>query len=187
MDPAKRLSDTLARLVPLLSQVGIRYHCTGGVVSFLYGEPRFTQDIDIVLAIPDSEQLSALVNAVQPDFFVDEVAVREAIRQRRMFQLLDRITFFKVDLHVGEDVPGELERTVAAELLPGLTVPVVSKEDAILSKLLWATRGSDKSRRDIVSMLRRPGPLQVARLDQFAVSLGVAGLLDELRREASQG
>jgi hypothetical protein len=44
--------------------------------------------------------------------------------------------------HVGEDIAGELDRSRVARLFPGLDVRIVSKEDAILSKLLWAHSGS---------------------------------------------
>jgi len=64
----------------------------------------------------------------------------------------------KADFHVGESVPGELERSREATLFEGLTVRLVSKEDAIISKLLWLQRGSAKSRNDVLGMLLDPAP-----------------------------
>ena len=43
---------TLTRLVGVLNRVGVRFHLTGGVTAVAYGEPRMTQDLDLVI---DSE------------------------------------------------------------------------------------------------------------------------------------
>jgi len=93
-------------------------------------------------------------------------------------------TFFKVDFHVGEAIPGELTRTRQQEIAPGVTVPLVNKEDAILSKLLWIRQGSGKSRQDVLSMLRRRSPLDQEYLRMQAERLGVAELLTEMREQA---
>ena len=58
--------------------------------------------------------------------------------------------------------PGELNRTSLCEISPGLTAPLVSKEDAILSKLLWIQQGSGKSRHDVIEMLKRDEDLDRA-------------------------
>jgi len=89
----------------------------------------------------------------------------------------------KIDFHVGEAIPGELDRSISREFFPGISIPFVSKEDAILSKLLWIKKGSHKSRQDVAIMLRTPTPLDREALEQRAISLGVYDLLQELRAE----
>jgi hypothetical protein len=42
-----------------LHEQGIRYFITGSVASMVYGEPRLTNDVDVVLEITDSNTLSA--------------------------------------------------------------------------------------------------------------------------------
>jgi hypothetical protein len=57
-------------LVDVLERLDIRCHLTGGITSVAYGEPRMTQDLDLVLD-PDrvrtirDEFLSALSDADQ--------------------------------------------------------------------------------------------------------------------------
>ncbi len=184
MDQLNRLHATLGRLVHALENARIPFHCTGGIVSSLYGEPRLTQDIDVVLRIAGSPELSRVISELQSDFFVDELAARQALQDRRMFQALDRDSYIKIDLHIGEGIPGELDRTVRGEVVPGLSVPVVSREDAILSKLLWIQKGSHKSRQDIYGMLRRPIPIDWDRLNGISEQLGVKDLLRELKDES---
>ena len=52
----------------------------------------------------------------------------------------------------------------------------MSKEDAILSKLLWTSRGSSKSRDDVVGMLLDPGAIDERHRRQLAEGLGCAAL-----------
>jgi len=173
--------------VEALEKARVPFHCTGGIVSSLYGEPRLTQDIDIVVRLADASDLERLLLALQPKFLIDEIAARQAWRSRRMFQALDQESFVKIDFHVGEDVPGELSRTAHIELLPGLTVPVVIRENAILSKLLWIRKGSHKSGQDVLGMLRRSGPVDWPYLRETAEKLGVGGLLCTLEEENREG
>lgn len=49
MHPAERFRSTLTKLTSVLERFGIRYHLTGGVTAVAYGEPRMTQDLDVVI------------------------------------------------------------------------------------------------------------------------------------------
>jgi hypothetical protein len=51
----------IALLVAPLSRAGIPYFVTDGVASVIYGEPRLTRDIDLVLALDvrDAERFAA--------------------------------------------------------------------------------------------------------------------------------
>ena len=175
------LATTIRRIADLLDGLGVRYHCTGGLVASLYGEPRLTQDIDIVISIRSGPDVERLISLLGKDHIIDPNAIRDGVRRQTIFQALDGKTYIKTDFHVGEAVPGELDRSCRCELLPGLSVPVVSREDAILSKLLWVQQGSHRSRRDIAMMLKRPGSIEWDRLESMASRLGVKDLLDELR------
>lgn len=42
-------SELLQRIVSELEQMGLRYFVTGSVATIFYGEPRFTNDIDVVV------------------------------------------------------------------------------------------------------------------------------------------
>ncbi len=53
---------TLAKIVTIFSRLGIRFHLTGGLNATAYGEPRMTQDIDLV------------IDPVQSRHLVDELA-----------------------------------------------------------------------------------------------------------------
>ena len=49
MFPIEAFRGTVERFIGILKSLKIRHHLTGGVVSVAWGEPRMTQDIDIVI------------------------------------------------------------------------------------------------------------------------------------------
>ena len=57
MLPADGFQPTLTKLVDVLDRFHVRFHLTGGLTSVVYGEPRMTQDVDLVL---DHDQVLAV-------------------------------------------------------------------------------------------------------------------------------
>lgn len=49
MYPPDVFRSTLVRLLEVLQRLDVRCHLTGGITSVAYGEPRMTQDIDLVV------------------------------------------------------------------------------------------------------------------------------------------
>lgn len=176
------LRHVLEAVVAVLEGLGISYHVTGGLASSFYGEPRLTQDVDFVIRIapPDVVRLSTQLSQ---EFLLDPERAMRAAETGDMFQALHLELLIKADFHVGEHVPGELERSREVELFEGLEVRIVSKEDAILSKLLWVKQGSSKSRGDVLGMLLDPTPIDEQLLHGLADELGCADLLREIRSE----
>jgi len=176
------LDVTLQCVVAALVKAPVRFHLTGGLASSLYGEPRFTQDIDVVVDCASRGTTAAtFVDALSEEFLLSEEAVIEAVRTGQMFQAIHRETVMKVDFHTRPRIPGELDRSVKRQFMEGLEVPVVSKEDAVLSKLLWIQQGSEKSRQDVLGILMSPGDIDTAYLGEAARDLGVHQLLTELQ------
>ena len=82
-----------------LDTVGILHTTGGSIASSIAGEPRSTVDIDLVVAL-DEAHVSALVAALSPEFYVDEHALRRAVRERGIANLIHQPTQLKVDIHV---------------------------------------------------------------------------------------
>jgi hypothetical protein len=77
MFPIESFRKTLLKIVEILQRLEIPFHLTGGVTSVAYGEPRLTQDIDIVLQNESTrKQLAQLLSALkQSDFIFDSSAI----------------------------------------------------------------------------------------------------------------
>ena len=183
--PAEGFLPTLTKLVTVLEQFEIRFHLTGGITAIAYGEPRMTQDVDLVLdpeRVPAVQEgfLEALTAA--GFYFSDSTAV-QAIASGKMFQLLDIEQVIKLDLYVRCLVPGELDRSVRVELFPGVELPIVARTDAALSKLVWVEHGSHRSRRDLRMILAGATQDEDSVVRNKAAEMGLTALLDEVLAE----
>jgi len=184
----EHFQSCIERICSVLDGLGLRYHFTGGLAASFYGEPRFTQDVDLVIHLSaGSPETEALLERLSPGYYVDRQVMMDAIRRKGLFQVLEKKTAIKIDFHVGEKIPGELSRSTRQQLLPGLAVRLVSKEDAILSKLLWVRLGSGKSRRDVIQMLKGKEDVNRTHLREQALKLGLATELAEMEEAVASG
>ena len=124
MHPVEIFRPTLTKLVGVLRHLGIRFHLTGGITAVAYGEPRMTQDLDLVIdAVATTRRRDELFAAlIEAGFYLEESTARAAIEEKRMFQILDIEEALKLDLYLEDSIPGELDRSVMAEVLPGLAL-----------------------------------------------------------------
>jgi hypothetical protein len=89
--------ELLRRVITFLDEQVIDYMMTGSFASSLQGTPRMTHDLDVVVAM-NVENIPALLRAFpEPSYYISEPAVREAIEQSRMFNLIEIDSGDKVD------------------------------------------------------------------------------------------
>lgn len=181
--------ELLKRVVQVLETAGIEYMLTGSVVSSLQGEPRSTHDIDIITTIKEASVAKLAVAFPPPDFYLDEEAIREAIHQRSMFNLIDITTGDKVDFWILTDEPFDQSRFARRyiEVLPDLNLQVSTPEDTILAKLRWAkiAGGSEKQFTDALRVYEvQFGQLDLAYLEQWVKKLRLESLWKRLTNEA---
>lgn len=81
-------AELLRYLVDALEENRIDYMISGSQASVYYGEPRFTQDIDVVVEIAISKLPSLLGPFPLPEFYVSEEAAREAVATRGQFSII---------------------------------------------------------------------------------------------------
>jgi len=188
MFPVEAFQETMNKLAVILDGLQIRYHLTGGLTGTAYGEPRMTQDIDLVV---DPQQLSEsladfLAMLKGSDFLFDEATIRKAVDQGGQFQLLDQQETLKLDVYARELIPGELDRTVMLEVFQGQELPVVSRVDAAASKLVWISKGSHKSRRDLRAIHRNASETEQREIAKTAAILGLRQLLTQTLNEPDE-
>jgi hypothetical protein len=148
-----------------------------------YAQPRMTRGIDLVVAV-EPRDAEALATAFEPEYYVPREQLEESIRHRGMFNLLHLESVVKVDMVVRKDEAyrrAEFERRQQVGL-PGFHAWIVSKEDLILSKLVWSKdSGSELQRRDVRNLLSTGADL--AYLHGCAVHLSVSELLESILHE----
>lgn len=186
--------DELARAVEAIASafeaVGATWAIGGSIASVFHGEPRATNDIDVV-ALLDENRAKRLVTLLGGHFYADEAAAVDAVRQKRSFNVIDTRTFIKIDVFVPGSGPlgaAQLDRRVMAEVFPDVAMlPVLGAEDTILQKLRWfrLTGGtSDRQWRDVLSVLRLAPDLDHAYLDRVAAAARLTALLERARDDA---
>ena len=188
MFPVEAFRNTLRKAVAIFERHAIRFHLTGGLTSVLYGEPRMTQDIDIVI---DNQALAArqesfISSLHESDFMSDDNSIRQAVAQHGMFQLFDNTEALKLDIYPRELIAGELNRSKLIEVFDGMHLPVASRADAAASKLVWVSKGSHKSRRDLRHIYRTGTDEDCELIRDLAARLGLEPLLGEVLSESDE-
>jgi Nucleotidyl transferase AbiEii toxin, Type IV TA system len=186
--PLAEFRDCLERTASLLRACQVRFYLTGGAAAIAYGDPRTTQDVDLVVEVDALRDcLPQFLDLVKQDrFLFNENTIRQAIVSQRQFQLIDVASTMKLDIYPKELVPGGFERAIMIELMPGLSLPVASRPDLVISKLIWISKGSHKSRRDVRQiMLRASGP-ELEMVSDFADRMSLRSLLDEVLAEPDE-
>src|SRR5437667_5187048 len=87
--------DIIREISQKFSQAGIEYMLTGSVAMNYYAQPRMTRDIDIVVALDESDT-ETVVRLFEGDYYVDQLA----IAQRSIFNLIHNDAVIKVDFIV---------------------------------------------------------------------------------------
>lgn len=182
--------EPLREVSVCLDRLGVPFFVGGSVASTMHGEIRTTQDVDLVVELKEAH-VGPLVESLRTSFYIDEEAVVEAVRRRSSCNLIHRATAFKVDLFVRRERPFSRSEMARRERVDvgGLSLPIATAEDSVLTKLEWFEAGgrvSDRQWRDVLGVIKGRGPrLDVVYLDRWAKDLGVRELLDRALREAS--
>jgi hypothetical protein len=180
--------DCLQRVAMILRRCEVRFFLTGGAAAIAYGDPRTTQDVDLVVdAVPLKAALPLFFEEARSNrFLFSEQAVRDALALDRQFQLIDLDSTLKSDLYPRELVPGALDRAAEIEVAPGMRVPVASRPDLVVSKLIWISLGSHKSRRDVKQIMQRMTDAEKPLLYELAGQVNLRTLLDEVLAEPDE-
>ncbi len=73
--------DLLRYLADAFDRLQLRYSVTGSTATIAYGEPRFTNDIDVVVELPIARVDDFIAAFPAPDFDVSRTAVESAATQ----------------------------------------------------------------------------------------------------------
>jgi hypothetical protein len=129
----------LLRLVgEQLDRIGCQRFTTGSVVSMVFGEPRLTNDIDIVVRMDECQARLLVAAFVGEDWSASSDAAMEAARRRGTFNIIHVPSGLKADIIVAAGSSLDASRFSLVrhiELPDGRLEPFASPEDVILKKL----------------------------------------------------
>jgi hypothetical protein len=166
----------LAPFLEPLERLGLPYCVTGSVAASVYGEPRLTADIDVVLLLGAGDIARLLAAFPDGQYYVPpEETLRAEIsrRTRGAFNLIHHATQFKADIYLAAGDPlhaWALEHRRRIDL-DGEQAWIAPPEYVVLRKLEFLREGGqDKHARDIRFMLA------ATEMDQAFIESEVARL-----------
>lgn len=184
-------SELLRYVTTTLEKLGLRYFVTGSIATIFFGEPRFTNDIDIVVDLPP-DRIRELCSAFPVgEFYLDEESVQRAIARHGQFNILHPAWGLKVDIMVPAQNAFNRSRFARVRRLkPASDYEAVfaSPEDVILKKLeYYKEGGSEKHLRDIAGILKISGDqIDFPYVEDWSVRLGLAELWEKVRNAADE-
>jgi hypothetical protein len=172
-----------------LNSLGVAYMVTGSVAVMIYGAPRLTHDVDLIVVL-DKAQLARLPEVFPlAEFYcppIEVIAVEAAREQRGHFNIIHHETGFKADVYLSGRDPLHAWGLARARQLEveGQVLVIAPPEYVILRKLEYFREGgSDKHLRDIRSMLSTShDTIQIAELEQQITTLGLQEVWRQLRK-----
>jgi hypothetical protein len=81
-------AEQLHFVVEALERIGLRYFVTGSMATIFFGEPRFTNDIDIVVDLPADKIAQLCAAFPSPDFYLREETVRRAVSRHGQLNVI---------------------------------------------------------------------------------------------------
>ncbi len=168
--------DILRDVSERLGGAGIAYMLTGSVAMNYYAQPRMTRDIDLVIDLSIA-QAEVFIRLFEVDYYLDRDVIALAVARRSLFNMIQLESVIKVDCILLKGDPFRLEEFHRRKQihLVDFDTWIVSREDLLLSKLVWAKdSGSEiqlKDARnlfvpecDLTYMRNRAGQLSVSEL-----------------------
>lgn len=184
--------EAFRQLKKALDSCNIPYLIGGSVASSVRGDPRFTNDVDVVARILP-EQVDRFVDALGRDWSVDADAIREAILRDRSYNIFFLREFQKVDFFPASEPFHFTQIERATEVNFGdsedpILLCVASAEDIVLAKLAWyKMSGGNLPRQldDIAKVVAINPGMDREYMFGWAAKLGVGDLLTKVLREAA--
>jgi hypothetical protein len=184
------ITDFLKLILETLEVSGVEYMIGGAIAEWAWGEPRATQDLDIVINLPIkaigrfSKELEKRNMLVPADIILDAMMDDRADIPLNAIHMYSGL---KADLYLMRDGDklrqSAFERRVKVDYGPPIgKVYVHSAEDLILYKLMYlGLSGQPKHARDIAAILRaKKNQLNLRYIEEWVNRLGFGSVWNEM-------
>jgi hypothetical protein len=152
------LYQILKMLTEAFDSLGIEYILTGGLASVFYGEPRFTDDIDIVADLKKERVRGLLEFFSKEEFYISEESIKNAIEKRFWFNIIYIPSGIKIDVNLKKATDfdeSRFRRKRKVAIAEGVKASLASCEDVIIMKMEYYRESeSERHLRDIEGMLK---------------------------------
>lgn len=153
------LQKFINQISSVLELLEIKYIITGGIAVSVWGRPRHTADVDIVVEIDSVKSVKELVvelKKVLPETYADQDLAIDAYNRKSEFNVIESEYGLKADFFVssGDEFKKSEMARGRIKQIDDKMVRFISPEDLIISKLLWFREGqSTRQLEDIISVM----------------------------------
>ncbi len=180
--------ELLLYVVRCFEKLKLPYFITGSMASIAYGEPRFTNDIDLVAVIKQVQVEAFKACFPETEFYLETNSIKKAIDHRHQFNIIHPASGLKVDVFIskGDDFDkNRFNRKKKLNVSESESANFASPEDIIIKKLEYYKEGrSEKHLRDIAGMLKISAELiELTYISSWAEKLGVSDIWDTIQKK----
>ena len=165
--------EVLKEVVERLEKGKIFYLISGSMAANYYTIPRMTRDLDVVVEMKVSD-IDRFIQLFQNDFFVDQEIILHEVKQRGMFNLIHTQYVMKIDFILRKKSEWQEAAFFRRNKIFIDSIPmwIISLEDLIVAKLLWAKDSlSELQLNDVRSLLQSTSQLEHSYLKKWIKTL----------------
>ncbi|MBL9203682.1 MAG: hypothetical protein JNN01_01255 [Opitutaceae bacterium] len=181
--------DEVSLFVGRLESTGAPYMITGATAAILYGQPRVTNDLDVVISLNDATRTALLSAFPESEFYVPPESViraEQARRQRGHFNLIHHESGYKADVYLTGSDPLHawalpLRRRLSWD--GNLTMTVAPPEYVVLRKLEFFREGQSAKHPVDIRAIREVTGVDETMLAPWLERMGLGALWREIKAE----
>ena len=184
------ITSFLKLILDTLKASGVEYLIGGAIAEWAWGEPRATQDLDLVINLPIEAVVRFSKELEKRNMLVPADIILDAMMEDRADIPLNAIHMYsglKADLYLMREGDAlrqsAFQRRVLVDYGPPIgKVYVHSAEDLILYKLMYlGLSGQPKHARDIAAILRaKKNQLEFGYIEEWVAQLGLGSVWKEM-------
>lgn len=179
--------DELSLFVARFESTGAPYMVTGATAAILYGQPRVTNDLDVVISLNDATRAALLRAFPESEFYVPPESViraEQARQQRGHFNLIHHDSGYKADVYLAGSDP------LHAWALPlrrrlcwdgDLSMTVAPPEYVVLRKLEFYREGHSAKHPTDIRSIREITGVDEAMLAPWLERMGLDALWQNIK------
>lgn len=185
------ITEFLKLILEALECSGVEYLIGGAIAEWAWGEPRATQDLDLVINLPIEAVVRFSKELEKRNMLVPADIILDAIVEDRADIPLNAIHMYsglKADLYLMREGDAlrqsAFQRRILIDYGPPIgKVYVHSPEDLILYKLMYlGLSGQPKHARDIAAILRaKRDQLDFGYVEEWVTQLGLRSVWKEMQ------
>jgi hypothetical protein len=149
--------ELLHKVCKNLDEHDIKYMVSGSIALNIFAIPRMTRDIDIVIEL--SEKRVDEFTDLFPDSYFEKDVIKEEIRRKGMFNIIDHSSGFKIDFIIRKETEYFIQAFQRRQRIKEFDTElwVIDLNDLIIAKLIWIQQlQSEKQIFDIENLLLNP-------------------------------